>query len=377
MRRNRILFILFFLINSFAFAQELKEALYDEGFESVIVDDKNDTIKIFFELREFRSPYHSMRFANDIASNFLGENQTIEWIPLHHNVPVGKYSSDSYSFNTLSSSDLEFYNRNNKPFKNYRWNIRVRPFVAARFGYYSNPFETVFDGIIDTRVYLAKGLSAQTGITIPIQNSLNNTSMSPRMAPSMLTYFTQIKPGHFANVSFGTYHNDKYGLDVQYRYGLPSKNWSVGFEAGLTGFYYQDGFNDITFSNMSMIHFIADIEYHLPIENLNVRASVGRFIYEDFGGRVDLIKQFGLVDVGLFGTYTQNGATGGFQFAIPIFPGNIFKTKKIQLRTTEEFRWEYTYNNEDRVGLKYRIGAARLVDVLRQYRVDFIQSLKE
>ena len=364
MRRNSYLFIVLFLISLSFYAQDLKEALYEEGFENVLVNDEDDTLKIFFELREFRSPYHSMRFANDIASSFV-EGKTIEWIPLHHNIPIGKYSSD-----------LEFYNKNNKPFKNYRFNIRIRPFVAARFGYYSSPFETIFDGIIDTRVYLAKGLSAQTGLVIPIQNSLNNTSMEPRIAPSMISYFTQFTPGHFANISYGTYHNDRYGLDVQYRYGLPSKNWSVGIEAGLTGFYYQDGFQDIIFSNMSKIHFLADIEYHLPIENLNVRASVGQFIFQDFGGRVDLIKQFGLVDVGLFGTYTQNGATAGFQFAIPVFPGNIFKTKKVQLRTTEEFRWEYTYNNEDRVGLKYRMGSPRLVDVLRQYRVDFIQSLQ-
>ncbi|WP_281682680.1 YjbH domain-containing protein [Zunongwangia profunda] len=375
MRRNSYLFVVLFLISLSFYAQDLKEALYEEGFENVLVNDEDDTLKIFFELREFRSPYHSMRFANDIASSFV-EGKTIEWIPLHHNIPIGKYSSDSYSFNTLSSADLEFYNKNNKPFKNYRFNVRIRPFVAARFGYYSSPFETIFDGIIDTRVYLAKGLSAQTGLVIPIQNSLNNTSMEPRIAPSMISYFTQFTPGHFANISYGTYHNDRYGLDVQYRYGLPSKNWSVGIEAGLTGFYYQDGFQDIIFSNMSKIHFLADIEYHLPIENLNVRASVGQFIFQDFGGRVDLIKQFGLVDVGLFGTYTQNGATAGFQFAIPVFPGNIFKTKKVQLRTAEEFRWEYTYNNEDRVGLKYRMGSPRLVDVLRQYRVDFIQSLQ-
>ena len=80
MRRNSYLFIVLFLISLSFYAQDLKEALYEEGFENVLVNDEDDTLKIFFELREFRSPYHSMRFANDIASSFV-EGKTIEWIP--------------------------------------------------------------------------------------------------------------------------------------------------------------------------------------------------------------------------------------------------------------------------------------------------------
>lgn len=56
--------------------------------------------------------------------------------------------------------------------------------------------------------------------------------------------------------------------------------------------------------------------------------------------------------------FTELGTTVGFQFAFSLFPGKIYRGKNLELRTTEEFRWEYSYNNEEPVAEKYPIGNA-------------------
>jgi len=72
-------------------------------------------------------------------------------------------------------------------------------------------------------------------------------------------------------------------------------------------------------------------------------------------------------DVSFYGSWTQGGQNAGFQFIIPIFPGKIIRTKNFELRTAEEFPWEYNFSNEDPSARNYRLSIPRLSDVIRQY----------
>ncbi|MDX1754304.1 MAG: YjbH domain-containing protein, partial [Salinimicrobium sediminis] len=334
---------------------------------------ENDSLKVFFEHREFRSPYHSMRYAELL----LGEEveQDLVWIPLYHNTPIGRFDAGSYRFTELSKEDRLFYRQHNSFQEDYRFHFRIHPDFSARFGYYSDPFQIKFNLILDSRIYLAPGLSLQTGVAFPVKNNLDAQDTKLRLAPSMLHYFAQPVNSHFVTLSLGSFYYDRYGFDLQYRYNNLSSPWSFGLETGLTGFYWMTS-GSIYSEDVNTLHAIADVEYRLPIENLNLKLSAGKFLFEDVGARVDLIRQFGTVDLGLHISATDAGVTGGFQFAFSFWPGTIVRTKKLELRTTEEFRWEYSYNNEDPVARRYRLGIPRLDDLLRQYNEGFVQSLE-
>lgn len=362
------LFLIFFA--SALQAQNL-DKLYRNGFENIQVWESRDTIKVFFEHREYRNPFHSMYFA-DLLTPEIKEKELV-WVPVYHNRPIGNYSSGSYEFSPLSRADRIFFSEENQLFKGYRFHFRIHPEFIARFGYYDHPFQIKFNLILDTRIYLAPGLSLQTGISFPLENSLDAQDMEPRIAPSMLHYFLQPVNSHFFAFSAGTFYYDRYGVDLQYRYYNFENPWSFGIESGITGF---QRFNSGSFYTESMndIYFVGDAEYRLPFDNLSFKLSLGQFLFDDKGVRFDLLKQFGTVDVGLHAAYTEAGASAGFQLAFSLWPGTIYRSKKIELRTTEEFRWEYSYNNEDPVARKFRLGTPRLSDILRQYHESFIQN---
>ena len=227
--------------------------------------------------------------------------------------------------------------------------------------------------ILDTRIYLAPGLSLQSGISIPVQNNLDAQDMQPRLAPSMLHWFGQPLNSHFIAASIGSFYYDRYGFDLQYRHAPFNSRWSYGLESGLTGFYWMNAGSFYT-EDMDNFHAVADVEYRLPFENLTAKLSGGQFLFEDLGARVDLIRQFAAAEIGLHVAATDAGVSGGFQFAFALWPGTIVRTKKLELRTTEEFRWEYSYNNEDPVARSYRIGVPRLDDVLRGYNGKFFRE---
>ncbi|MDT0647456.1 YjbH domain-containing protein [Zunongwangia sp. F260] len=352
-------------------AQDIQQKLFKAGFENVQVKESADTLKIFFEHREFRNPLHSMRYAQLLLEE--QPEKAILWFPLYHNRPIGKYEAGTYNYSSLNLEEKAFYKEANDLYESYRFHFRIHPDFAARFGYYSNPFQIKLNAIIDTRIYLTPGLSVQTGISIPLENRLDAQDMKPRLAPSSLHYFSQPLDHHFLAVSMGTFYYDRYGLDIQYRYAPLHKRWSFGLESGLTGFYWMNS-GSFYAEELNSVYAVVDAEYRLNYERLSLRLSAGQFLFEDKGARIDIIKQFGTVDIGFFAGYTEAGSSGGFQVAFPIFPGTIYRNRKVEVRTTNEFRWEYSYNNEDPAARKFRIGIPRLADMLRQYSENFLQS---
>jgi len=369
MKKAWISFLTFFLALGIQ-AQNIEENLFNAGYENVHLKAGKDTIKVFFEHREFRNPFHSMEYAALLLADEDFDGKILVYIPLYHNTPIGSYIGGDFDFKTLSDEDLTFYKAENHPFNDYRFHLRLNPDIAARFGYFEHPFETKINLILDTRIYLARGLSLQTGIIVPIENSLDNQDKSLRLAPTMLHYLMQPLSGHFIGLSAGSFYSDRYGLDVQYRYAPPDSPWSFGLESGLTGYHWQNAGKFYT-SDLNDLYAIADVEYRLTFDDLSIRLSAGQFLFEDVGARADLIKQYGVVDIGLYASLTEIGTTMGFQFAFSLFPGKILRGKKLEIRTIEEFRWEYSYNNEEPVARKYRLGMPRLADMLRQYNSDF------
>ncbi|MFV8226332.1 YjbH domain-containing protein [Christiangramia aquimixticola] len=343
------------------------------GFENIIFAEEEDTIRIFFEHREFRNPGHSIQYAELLMTDRTRDKNFL-WIPLLHNVPIYVYDTQNLKSRLLSFAEKEFFQKNNKPFRNYRFNFRLHPQFSARFGYFTDPFETKLNFILGARIYLARGLSMQSGITIPVHNNLDNHGKKLRAAPTMLHYFAQPWNSHFVSLSAGTFYNDRYGLDLEYRFAQLDSNWSFGLAGGLTGYYRLYGLEYYS-ESMDDIYAIADVEWRTGIENTTLKLSAGQFLYMDRGARIDLIKQYPAAELGLFASHTDIGNTVGFQFAFSLWPGKILRNDKFELRTSESFRWAYSYNGFDPVAKQVRRGTPRLANVLRNYNEKWVKAV--
>lgn len=366
-----VLIFAFFMFSIPVFSQEsLEQKLFDQGFEQIIIYDSGDTLQVFFEHRLFRNPRQSMEFASKIIGEL--EGKVLVFVPVYHNVPVAKYNSSNFAYSKLSSNDLGLWNNQGNRIGNYRFHARVSPDFSARFGKFDDPFQNKTNLILDTRIYLFSGLSLHTGILFPLNNNLDAQEMNIRLSPSHLHLFKTFSNYHFLSIKGGLFFFDRYGLDIQYRYMPFSSPLSVGLESSVTGFYFfpKEG---LYISGIDDLSLLIDIEYRLNfIPNVSVGLTFGQFLFRDRGMRFDLLRQYGNVDFGFFAAITGSGRNYGFQFAFPLFPGKLFRTNNVEIRTTEEFRWEYSYNNEDVVARRFRLGTPRLKDVIRQYHPSFI-----
>ncbi len=337
-----------------------------QSFENIQTIDKC----VYYEQRLYRNPYIGLYEIHKISA----DTSIQHFIPMFNGFPVGKYSvKESIAHSSLSNAERKSYLKSNRfPLhKKYKADIWIQPYFAAIFGNYSKPVESNTSVALQTQLYLLPGLTLQTGILFPIVNDLDGRPRNIRLAPSFLNQF-YARGNHFVSTSAGFFQNDQYGVNVQYRHANLSKSWSFGLEAGLTGFYYYPR-GGIYYENLDQLLLLADASYRFKAPDLTVKVSGGQFLWKDKGVRLEMIRQFTNVELGVYAVKTQNGATLGFNLAVPIPPGKLIQGKHARLRTTDEFRWEYTYTRGYQIGERYRVGY-QLDQKLRQFHRDYLNK---
>lgn len=334
-----------------------------ENFENVTWDTSHT--KLAYEQRLYRNPYRGI---SEIA-RAISDSSLREVIPLVQGVPIGAYQlGPLLRFRNLERDELKV---SPFPLRKYKLDFILEPVFAANFGYKEKPVQSNTSILLRTQLILAKGLAFNTGILFPITNDLDNRPKKIRPAPTYLNQFLALGK-HFASLSAGYFYNDQYGVNLQYRHQCFTKPWSFGLQGGLTGLYYWAD-KGIYYEDMDNLLLLADVAYRLPYYQLTMQVSGGRYLAGDHGARLDLIRQFTNVEVGLYLMKTTHGTTAGFNFAVPIPPGKIIQGKRARLRTADEFRWEYAYTRGYGIGERYRTGY-QLDQKLRQLHTAYLNS---
>jgi hypothetical protein len=332
---------------------ELKAALYAAGFEQVLIfpiRSTSDGIVYMtgVEHRGINNPSEVVRLANSVSEK-LGFNQN-KLVLLYKGQPLFESSIENQLIRTIDFSDIHARDLFREfSISKYRFNVVIDPDIQIRFGNFVNPIQSKFSVLIGSDIMLARGLSLFAGLMIPIQNDLDSETKQLKLGPTFFEYFTQITKNHFAQFSAGLFHNNRYGVDFEYRFFPYARRFSFGFRYAKTGFYYfpkKSIFFDAVTDNL----ILGNVEFLFPKDRISVSLDIGQFLEMDQGVRFSLIKQYKNIEIGFFSSATKLGNTAGFNFTIPLVPGKLIRSKSFELRTNDSFRWEYSYSNEGAIG---------------------------
>lgn len=365
--------LLFFGISS-AFAQSdstlAKRKSLWLNYENTTLDPLNG--RIYYEQRLDRNPLYGLLEMR----KSLADNNIHEYLPMFQGIIIGKYKLGSKITATVPTLE-ERQNQRVKFFPHpsrYKFDFWIQPLFSAVFGYRKQTLQSNTSVLLQTQFYLWQGMVLNAGILFPITNDMNSHPKIIRPAPVFLNQFYAFGK-NFISASAGYFYNDQYGVNVQYRHTDMTNPWSFGAEAGLTGYYYYPR-GGIYAGPLDQLFLQADVAYRLTQPDITLKLSGGQYLWKDRGVRVDFVKQFTNVEIGLYAMKTINGATAGFNFAIPIPPGKILQGQNARLRTTDQFRWEYSYTRGFQIGERYRTGYA-LDQKLRQYHTNYLNSQRE
>ncbi|WP_317165930.1 YjbH domain-containing protein [Spirosoma arboris] len=339
------------------------------NYENLTIDSAAQ--RVYYEQRLYRNPMIGLLE----LSQALAKPTTTEFVPLYQGVPIASYRlGDAWQTNLLSRNERKAIGRLIPAGPgHYKVDFRLHPDMVANFGYKTDPFQAKISLLLQTQLYLTRGLVLNLGVLFPITNNYDTQPMNIRPAPIYLNQFLALSGQDFLSGSVGFFYSNQYGVNLQYRRANLTKPWSFGLEASLTGDYYYPT-KGIYYESMNRAMLLADVAYRISKRDITLKVSGGQYLYEDRGMRIDFIRQLYSVEVGVFAMKTTKGSTAGFNFAVPIPPGRIAQSKRARLRTTEEYRWEYSYNGGgNNVGIRYRVGN-QLDALLRQYHSDYLRQ---
>lgn len=157
---------------------------------------------------------------------------------------------------------------------------------------------------------------------------------------SLRQEFRDRKGRWYGDVAGGFFLYDKVGLHASVGCHV-TKSLDVSLRLGLMGdaLVDDDGYN---IESPDRFDFMFKADYYERFTKLQCSLSAGRFVYGDYGVRVDCTRHLGEYAIGLYGILTGGEHNAGFHFAIP-FGGRRQKRKgAVRLRLPEYFDWEYS-----------------------------------
>ena len=142
-----------------------------------------------------------------------------------------------------------------------------------------------------------------------------------------------------ATLSGGMFLGNVAGLDATLSYRL-GKSLTLGMQAALLGDAYASG-SSYHFDKLGEVSFLGKASYYHSPTHVEAGLTGGRFIYGDYGARLDLTRHFGEYAIGVFGILTGGEHNAGFHFAIPM--GGKYQPRRgaIRVMLPEYFDWEY------------------------------------
>ena len=237
----------------------------------------------------------------------------------------------------------------------YKIDVSIAPVIFADFGDEFDIFRTQFGLAPQINYLFPFGLSADVQWIFPIQNDFERRlGFSNRPGHISLSYTKSFKPDHMFVATVGTFQNRQIGAGVDYI--IRSGHEYFGGAANLSAAYvYEDrvlykGPFDYVSAAIWWMH-------AFPRYDLWTRVSLERFLFDDYGSRVEVFRQFGNNEMGLYLTASAGGFNGGLQWALPLFPKAFYKNDYMQVRPASQFLFTYEYRRNQNNGaslVKYR-----------------------
>lgn len=340
------------LCSSKVFSQGVEPKLKELGFENIVVAQSNDTMFVSYEDPVYRGTFRgagvllknlSMVMPSITHYELIVKEDNVEKIAVHANVNAGKWTIgadyDNKSVERIKGDAS--LKKNNSSYG--KVNVTLFPIVSLdnHVTYKLFNYNLMIAPAVETCLWKGGHLSIQP--IIPILNNNDGSEYTPE----------------YSNVQFGS-------VNVQQDFLYDMKWWgraSVGFfhynylGVGLEFGHHLTRYFDLSINinavkrqwlKGSSMYFEGNLfsalvtaSYYEPHSSVEAKLTCGRYLYDDYGARLDGICHFGEYLIGLYGIYAGGEYNAGFHFSIPFAGKKQKRMGAVSLRMPEYFDWEY------------------------------------
>jgi len=378
MTKITIAIVFTFLYVITGFAQTKNDSIYlflkNKGFQNISVCQQSKKLYVKFDNGSYRWTPFAIAIAEQELKKFIGNTDTIILIPSYHQIPLLNivYTQDIDSSKTKKIDAISIGDRHTADLfsKSQKFNsslgkvdLVLYPHVRVQFGNYNNPVETQLGISPMLRTSLWKGMSINLQMLFLIQDDMQGSS-GKKIYPGIVSvnqlFKLPLQVYGSINVGFFPFNRQGvmrhfYGSDIQLRKYILNGNVYFGINGSLTGEASFEG-NQLEYWQMDKLNGSICLAYRYKPYDLWIKASAGRYVYDDYGVRFDVNRQFKELQIGFFAVKSNMGQAGGFNFKIPIIPKRYYNQERFRIRPTETFDWEFRVNTTKNCVMQYKTG---------------------
>ena len=343
------------------------EALCTEGFEDIRVTTARDTLYLAIEDRAHRGTFRGAAVALQRIAEYHNDIQAVEMVLTDYKSPqlIVHASKREGTWDVsvdrkMEQALRELQGATSTAPSTGKIDITVFPMVSL----VNNKLDHLFDYCVRIAPAFAATLWKGARITVqpifPILHNLDEDESTRYIQIGNLNLRQEfLSTARWqASATAGFFHAERAGLQAQVTFhALPGLDLSV--DAGYTygvNYTHQKGFGFIRESQQ--VNFMARASYYEPHTRLQIQLQGGRFLYGDYGGRLDVTRHFGEYAIGLYGILTAGERNAGFHFAIPMGGKRQKRNAFLRLRLPEYFAAEYSMQSffrywEEKMGQEY------------------------
>lgn len=364
--------ILYFLLFSttFIYAQcDLNSALKNQGFENLYTFQGLSSTKIQYENRRYRFEADALYYVLQTISKSECTSNKYDIIILNKGLPISMVSTSSSAIRALFGGDINYKQwkeestisfhipKNEKKVKHsnksyLKSDIAVGVNIDYLLGNFDNPIRWTPMLQPEFQSTLAKGLTLTSKYQVILYDDFYYWEES-RFRSAFLSYsgrlpfniFSRISTGYFYETQFGVegiiskfFFEDKIRLDGNVSLTENKFLEAPPFRRAIDKNHFQYGIK-ATYRNTK---YLTDLSIHW-----------GRYLFDDIGYSVELVRQFREVFIGFFMRDTTMPIVGsfgviydknyGFFFQTPLGFKKHLKPEVLRLKTQEQYRLDYNY----------------------------------
>lgn len=345
---------------------ELQQAFRILGFEDVRVLHQADTLFMSIEDHTFRGTFRGAAMGIKEIEKRCPEIQNVEILLTDYKQPqlIVHASKHDSLWDVRVDREMKPVRAKLKGIKpngssSGKIDVTIHPMVSLT----NNKLDHLFDYSVRLAPAVAMTLWQGSRITVqpifPILHHLDKSDSQRRIQIGTANFQQQLFTSKRwkATAALGFFHPERVGLQTSIELHA-CRNLDFAIDAGLTG-QATNRKKGFLFSPWKRFNFMAKADYYEPHTKLQLELAGGRFLFGDYGTRLDVSRHFGEYTIGLYGILTGGEKNAGFHFAIPMSGKRQKRSKVVRLRLPEYYAMEYSMTSyfkywEQRMGEGYK-----------------------
>ena len=331
-----------------ATAANITDVLTQKGFEDIRVNIVDSVVYASVEPTAYRGTFRGAAIALEELDGYFPGYSRFELVVTEYQMPQVAVHAQRDSLDWQVSVDYQTSQilkyLENRPLKNssaWRFDVTAYPMVSLD----NHRFDVLYEYTISIAPTIEATLWPGNRITLmpvfPIASNVWKSKPEGYIHIGVAAIQQEVRLSNClkAQVAGGMFMGNLMGLDANFTYRA-GKNITLVLKAAVLGDAYVAD-NKYHFEKLDHVSVLGKASYYHTPTQLEAEVTGGRFVYGDYGARLDITRHISDYAIGVFGILTGGERNAGFHFAIPLGGKCQMRRGTFRLKLPEYFDWEY------------------------------------